>query len=457
MVTKGLDLTTDEAEEWFRDSWKYCTHGVLLYNVCVSGQFDDITTFKERVLFSRYMSSLLKTFIRSGSHDVGITCVGLKSFSVGRAIVSSLGPHRSSVTVRLVESPGVVLRRNCDTESPDDTIELITATQAAATRLGKLIQELPYVSSEHFGVAMSNDANTHLMEESDDLLKVLNTLTNKIPSAESQIQPSELKEVIDSLKSAVASFTVALTASTAQMLAAAPPRSREQGTPAAFGRTPPGSRTTAAGRMHTTAGSVATSASRTSRVPRTTVLVDDDDDEPVTVSAQAASGSSHTSTSVSVNPTPSTTNTRSAANTLSTTGSNHGGRPVTHIALADDSDDDAPTPTATRAKHPAAPSHVSSATGGSILNQRRAPVTSERMKELADDLLTLGLCNDDKFEKTACDVIANNAAPPSEFATMIADINEYYVRNELRTPCTDMDSKHEDDIKAIVGRFYTDA
>lgn len=85
---------------------------------------------------------------------MGITCVGLKAFYVGRIVVSNLGVHRRGTSVRYMEASGVVLRRHSDNVSLEDTVRLVTQSQSVAMRLGSIIHRTTHVVRsvrKHYG------------------------------------------------------------------------------------------------------------------------------------------------------------------------------------------------------------------------------------------------------------------------------------------------------------------
>ena len=47
LVSQFSKATYDQVEEWFRDSWMYLAHGVLLLNVCCSRKFVDASSIEE--------------------------------------------------------------------------------------------------------------------------------------------------------------------------------------------------------------------------------------------------------------------------------------------------------------------------------------------------------------------------------------------------------------------------
>lgn len=278
MLSVDSRLPESEFEKWFRDSWKFLGRGVFLFNVCVTGQFDDVNTFKEQVFFFRFLSLLIQSFLNSGNDSINLTCIGMKAFFSGRTVASNLGTLRSRVTVRFLESPGALIHKYGDDVSPDDTADFIRFRKGAVEHLRKVVEDTTRYACDHPVLVMASKIANDTGDKAKEFAELLNRLTAEL-TPDQTYKGEDVIAILRNLSSAAKALYKACVAFSTSVNIANAPNTKEQGSAATYSRSKPGFRapsTTASVRYASSAGSSVASRARTS------IIIESDSEDATT-------------------------------------------------------------------------------------------------------------------------------------------------------------------------------
>ncbi|KAI0155067.1 hypothetical protein GGR52DRAFT_256450 [Hypoxylon sp. FL1284] len=277
LVSREDRSSYEHVERWFRDSWCYYSVGVFLLNVCFSGPFDDVGTFAERVYFMEYLKSLLLGYLRDGTYEIQITCVGLKSYYVGRQVVSSLGVARSRVSLRDLASPVMVLGRGRDDGSHLDTFE----ERFKPKTVQQLCQTIfPLLELDRTTMSGNNakEALERAVTDTNDIMDRLNSISSALPP-DDEITPMQLRDAVANSSSCMNRFSATLTTAIIELAAVTQPKPQKSyGKAAAYGKRETAKRETQSSGLGTV--SITASTPSVSSRARSVVFADSDDDTP---------------------------------------------------------------------------------------------------------------------------------------------------------------------------------
>jgi len=111
------DISHAEVEAWFRDSWQYVKHGVVLLNVCFQHSFMDQQSLRERVRLERYVMDLITMSIYAGGGPVHIYAMGNPAQFSASNIRSSYSGDKKMVKIHKSINPAALSHKKGDRRS----------------------------------------------------------------------------------------------------------------------------------------------------------------------------------------------------------------------------------------------------------------------------------------------------------------------------------------------------
>lgn len=107
-VSSVTGCRADVVEEWFRDSWKYVSLGVLLVNATQTVQFQSSYSISETVPFQRWICSVINASVALGSNKVSIVSMGVPATNVMNTAINSLGTSRPKIKRFPYPNPAII-------------------------------------------------------------------------------------------------------------------------------------------------------------------------------------------------------------------------------------------------------------------------------------------------------------------------------------------------------------
>lgn len=123
LVSGYSSLPVVDLERWFRDSWMALPCGVILLNVCYGGKFMEPTAQLEKLEFQRLLRGIILHNTENTRGACVVLAMGNPAKSVVTSTLSSLGVHRSRVTLKSMPNPAVLSHRSGDSASRKITAE----------------------------------------------------------------------------------------------------------------------------------------------------------------------------------------------------------------------------------------------------------------------------------------------------------------------------------------------
>lgn len=145
---KLMDYST--VEEWFRESWRYLTCGVVVLNICVYRSFMDPLSSKERVPMERFIRQLVVSSYEMSGSKVTIIALGNPAKHAASRIRSSIPSSSSSVRVVGGPNPAGLKHKDRDPGSQTVTLESLNLSKAIASAIetcklkGVILTELDF-------------------------------------------------------------------------------------------------------------------------------------------------------------------------------------------------------------------------------------------------------------------------------------------------------------------------
>lgn len=121
-IGNHTDMNYDTAHCWFRDSWRYLRHGVLILNICTFTSFMDPLSDRERVATEELVRDLIKVSVLMSGKCVHLCSMGNPAQHSAGRIRSSIPNPKLHVIVHKAKNPAWPSHKKGDQRSPDFTL-----------------------------------------------------------------------------------------------------------------------------------------------------------------------------------------------------------------------------------------------------------------------------------------------------------------------------------------------
>lgn len=164
-INEGSNASYEDSVAWFRDSWKYLNHGIILLNVCCLYKFTDRRSEKERVSTEKFVSDIIFMSMKLSNEQIHIYAMGNPAkHSANRIRSSILNPSRK-VVIHGCNNPAS-LQHKRDTRSPVVTL----GSKRLVMLLGNIV-----VSTQHSNRILTYNDYTKMASASQtDLTRLVN-------------------------------------------------------------------------------------------------------------------------------------------------------------------------------------------------------------------------------------------------------------------------------------------
>lgn len=148
----NADISYLTARDWFRDSWKYLTRGILLLNVCTTCGFMENKSERERVYMEEFIRDMLLTSFLVSETKVHIYALGSPARHSASRMRSSLHSFKNLIVIHECKNPASFKHKLGDSMSPEFTLgskavtKLLSSVVRTTFNCRKELTESSYMS-----------------------------------------------------------------------------------------------------------------------------------------------------------------------------------------------------------------------------------------------------------------------------------------------------------------------
>ncbi|KAI1906221.1 hypothetical protein LOZ61_006779 [Ophidiomyces ophidiicola] len=158
-VSNDAYIDYNTARDWFRDSWKYLTHGIIALNVCTLQRFMDNDSELERVAVERFLKDIINVSRLVSPNSVHIYAMGNPARHSASRIKSSIKDAKRTVLVHDCNNPAMYQHKVCDQWSHTFTLNKPALTRLLAGLITITSGSDRCVTSEDYYKMASGDKN----------------------------------------------------------------------------------------------------------------------------------------------------------------------------------------------------------------------------------------------------------------------------------------------------------
>lgn len=192
-ISNAHDISYNTVYEWFRDSWKYVTHGTIVLNVCSTSRFNTNESERERVAMELFIKEMINISRLMGSEKVHIYAMGNPAKHSSNRIRSSIKNAGRFVTVHGMANPAQYQHKCSDRWSHEFTLDSKAATKLLYNIVSSTYNSEKVLTFYHYDIVVRN-----MTEERDELKTRLASFADIFDEAERFFRSPAGKKVEDS-------------------------------------------------------------------------------------------------------------------------------------------------------------------------------------------------------------------------------------------------------------------
>lgn len=342
-ISNDTDVDYVTARNWFRDSWKYLTHGVIALNVCTLQKFMNNDSELERVAIERFLKDIISISRLVSSDPIHVYAMGNPARHSASRIKSSIKDAKRTVLVHDCNNPAMYQHKARDQWSHTFTLDKPALTRLLANLIAVTSKSGKYATVEDYYKMASGDKSelNNLISRGSNMVDIFDSIESYFKSNPgSTVQRDE--QLFGRASKEMKEFILALQSSRIQLLFSelSEPkgtskqsyynsRSNYSGRNFKAGSSSKMSSTPGSGRKQKIGFADDGDADSTEARASTPQIVEDPGDEPVTPTGNAPVTPSR--------PPPSATKSSAAKSSAAKSTMSYNS---THIGFADESDED---------------------------------------------------------------------------------------------------------------------
>lgn len=192
-ISNTHDISYETVYEWFRDSWKYLTHGIVVLNVCSISRFNTNESEYERVAMEVFLREMIHLSRIMGGTKIHIYPMGNPARHSSNRIRSSIKNAGKFVTVHGMANPAQYQHKCSDQWSREFTLDSKAATKLLYNIVSNTYTSDRILTFRHYDIIVRN-----MTDERDELKTRLSSFADVFDEAEKYFRSPAGKKVEDS-------------------------------------------------------------------------------------------------------------------------------------------------------------------------------------------------------------------------------------------------------------------
>lgn len=200
-ISNGSELSFYQCADWFRDSWKYLRHGIILLNVCTSHMFMENESERERVAMEEFIRDMIiisLKLVNDVKHKVHIYALGNPAQHSAGRIKSSVFMGKDKVIIHKCVNPAQFKHRLGDTKSPEFTMGYSSITRGLSNIIRSTINSNDICTlTDYLNMSNGKDIHSRIINTSNDLKSVFGDIAKYFktdPSGRGHLADAQLFE-----------------------------------------------------------------------------------------------------------------------------------------------------------------------------------------------------------------------------------------------------------------------